>query len=89
MGDAVAVDETRRHQAWCPSGRSIEQAHAAAEQDRDDVEPELVQGAGVKVLAHGGRAARHTDVVVAGGDPGLLQGSVGPFRDDTDTGSRW
>ena len=51
----------------------LEQSLARTEHDRDDVEVELVEQSGRQELANRARPARDRDVILAGGDAGLLE----------------
>ena len=83
--DAVLDVRHRRrgdHLDWFEGGIAdvLEQPLPCPEDDRDDVEVELVEQPGREVLLHSACAAGDRDVLVAGRRPGLLQRGLDPAR---------
>jgi hypothetical protein len=72
VGDGRRGDHLRRLER--DPGDAVQQPFAGAEDDRDEVQEQLVEQPRGEVLAHGGRAAGDLDVLFAGRRPSLLQG---------------
>ena len=70
-----------------PFSRAVEQANAAAEEERGDVDLQLVDEAGAEVLLHDVRSAGNGDVPVAGGRASLLQRRLDAVGDEGEGGS--
>ena len=67
----------------------IEQPLACPENDRHDVQVELVEQSGGEVLPHGARAAGDRDVLPAGrGRAGLLERGLDPVGDEREAWCR-
>jgi hypothetical protein len=79
-----ALDHPRALQVDRPGAEVIEQADAAPEQHRHQVEVELVQESRSEALLHDAGGA-HADVLVPGDRSGLLQGA---FESVGDKGER-
>ena len=62
--------------------RAVEQPRAAAEQQRHNVQVQLVEQAGREVLLHDVGAAAERDVPAAGGREGLLERRLDPVGDE-------
>src|SRR5215217_1853091 len=83
MGHPRALDHPRALQVDRPGAEVVEQADAAPEQDRHQVEVDLVQESRSDALLHDARGP-HTDVLVPGDRLRLLEGafqSVGDERE--------
>ena len=63
---------------------SVEQALAGAEQNRSDVEDELVDHARRERLPYGGGATGDVDAEIAGCRLGALKGGVEAFGDEVE-----
>ena len=75
MRHSSALDHPRALQVDRPSAEVVEQADAAPEQDRHQIEMDLVQEPRSDALLHdAGRA--HADVLIAGNRLGLLKGAL-------------
>jgi hypothetical protein len=74
----IVIDAARRRQRDRGTPGVGEERHATAEQDRDDVESQLVDDPGVEVLPDDGSTPRDADVAIAGRLAGQAQGGVGP-----------
>lgn len=72
VGDGRGGDHLRRLER--DPGYAVQQPLAGAEDDRDEMQDQLVEQPRGKVLPHGCRAAGDLDVLFAGRRPSLLQG---------------
>ena len=80
MGDAGCLD--RAHLLDLQIADVLEQPLAVAEQDRRDMEPELIDQAGGEVLLDDAGSSTQQDVLVTGDPPRLLEGGPDPVGDE-------
>src|SRR5205085_11720237 len=87
MGDGGRLDYSGALELHRPGVEVVEQPDtAAAEQQRGDVDAQLVEEAGAEVLLDDVGAARNRDVLVARGRPSLLERRLDPVGDERERG---